>query len=267
MRVLLLLLSLLAGVGVAAQETPSPTTYSGPKDKLHIYLLIGQSNMSGRATVEDEDRQLPKHLFLLDDKGKWVQASHPFVQYTNVPNSADQRVMRSGGKAGLNLGLAFARAMLEANPDVAIGLIVNSQGGSTIETWRKGTKNYEKTMERVRPVKDTGLIKGILWHQGEGNQALGEKYLQPLAQVIEQFRADLNDPKLPFVAGQIAPQAKGKETIGTFNQALLKLPTLVPHTAVARTDGFKGDDVHFNSAETRKLGARYAAAMLMLQGR
>lgn len=252
-----------------SEEAADLAVYSGPKDKLHIYILVGQSNMSGRAKVEDEDRQLPTNLFLLDSKGKWVQATHPFIQYTNVPNAADARVLKAEGKSGLNLGLSFARKMLEANPDSALGLVVNSQGGSAIEKWKKGVdkSNYDKTLERIRPIAASGSIKGVLWHQGEANQKLGDKYLEPLTEVIEQFRKDLNDPRLPFVAGQIAPLPKGKETIHAFNQALLKLPDLVPHTGVVRTDDFKGNDIHFDSPETRKLGQRYAEQMLKLQAK
>jgi hypothetical protein len=263
-------------LAVAATLTPSALSqdvkesahYSGPKDKLHIYILAGQSNMSGRAKVEEEDRQIPKNLFLLDGNGKWVRATHPFIQYTNVPNTADTRVIKAG-KNGLNLGLAFARKMLEANPDVAIGLLVNSQGGSSVESWKKGASksNYDKTLERVNAVRETGQIKGVLWHQGETNQKLGEKYLEPLAEVIGQFRKDLDSPKLPFVAGQLAPLSKGKETIEAFNSGLLKLPERVPHTGVVRTEDLTGNGIHFNSAETRKLGQRYAEQMLKLQGK
>ncbi len=222
MKVASLVIPLLAlATGASSQEL---ATYSGPKEKLHIYILVGQSNMSGRAKMEDEDRQIPKQLFLLDSKGKWVQATHPFIQYTNVTNGADLGVIKSGGKTGLNLGLAFARKMLHAYPGVSIGLVVNSQGGSAIKTWERGGKNYEKTMERIRPIKDRGVIKGVLWHQGEADEKLGEKYLEPLTKVIEQFREDLNDPKLPFVAGQIAPLPKNKEVIEAFNAGLLNCP-------------------------------------------
>lgn len=264
----IVLLLAFAPASLIAQETKPLATYAGPKDKLHIYLLVGQSNMSGRATVEAEDRQIPKNLYLLDGQGKWVQATHPFIQYTNVPNGADTRTIQANGKIGLNLGLAFARRMLEANPDISIGLVVNSQGGSSIESWKKTGKatNYDKTLARVRPIADSGLIQGILWHQGEANLAQGEKYLDPLAGVIEQFRTDLKNPKLPFVAGQVAPLPKQKDKIDVFNQALLKLPTRVPLTGVARADDLSGKDIHFDSADTRRLGARYAEAMLKLQG-
>jgi hypothetical protein len=258
----------VCGLLVAAMAlAQAPATYGGPRDKLHIYILVGQSNMSGRANVEDEDRQVPRNLFLLNSDGKWVQATHPFIQYTNVPNAADQRVLKSGGKTGLNFGLTFARRMLEAYPDTAIGLVVNSQGGSALETWKQAGKNYVKTMERIQPILNTGVVRGVLWHQGEANQQLGDKYLEPLAAVIQQFRNDLKAPQLPFVAGQLAPLAKNKETIQAFNQALLRLPALVPNTGVARADDLKGNDIHFDSADTRKLGQRYAEEMLRLQGK
>lgn len=260
---------LLLVPGVHAQEAEALVQYTGPKEKLHIYILVGQSNMSGRAKVEAEDLQLPKNLFLLDKKGAWVQATHPFIQYTNVPNVADERTIKAEGKTGLNVGLAFARRMIEANPDIAIGLVVNSKGGSAIESWKKTGRasNYDKTLERVRPMQNTGLIQGILWHQGEADVDRGDKYLDSLAIVIDQFRKDLVNPKLPFVAGQIAPLPKSKDKIVTFNQGLLKLPMRFAHTGVVRADDLSGKDIHFDSADTRKLGGRYAEEMLKLKSK
>src|SRR5688572_5344408 len=136
-RIALTLMVLALAAAAPAQDDAKVTGYAGPKEKLHIYLLVGQSNMSGRARVEDEDRKFPRGLFLLDAKGKWSPPDHPFIQYTNVPNAADLRVIKAGGRSGLNLGLAFARKMLEARPGAAVGLVVNSQGGSSVESWKK----------------------------------------------------------------------------------------------------------------------------------
>jgi hypothetical protein len=252
---------------VDAQEAPA--RFAGPKEKLHIYILVGQSNMSGRAEVEDKDHEIPANLHLLDNSGNWVRATHPFIQYTNVPNSQDEKVIKAKGKIGLNLGLEFARRMSKTDPDAAIGLVVNSKGGSGIETWMKGVEgnNYDKTMERIRPTLNFGIIKGVLWHQGEAILDLGEKYLDALATVIDQFRKDLADPNLPFVAGQIAPLTKDKEKIDAFNRRLLELPKQVPHTRVVQANDLSGKDIHFDGAETRKLGERYAEQMLRLHGK
>ena len=267
--ILILLGAIIISPSAYSQEAKPLARYTGPKDKLLIYILAGQSNMSGRAKVEEQDRQIPKNLFLLDAKGDWVQATHPVIQYTTVPNAADDRVIKAGGKSGLNFGLTFARRMLEANPDVSIGLVVNSMGGSSIQSWKKGTKtgNYDKTLSRFQPAQNSGIVKGVLWHQGEANLDLGENYLDALVPVIEQFRKDLDNPNLPFVAGQIAPLPKGKDKIQAFNQALLKLPTLVPHTRVVQADDLSGKDIHFDAVETRKLGLRYAEEMIRLQGK
>src|SRR5205809_7255746 len=110
---ILIVTTFLAPV-VYSQEAKQLSRYTGPKEKLHIYILVGQSNMSGRAKVEEQDRQIPKNLFLLDDKGKWVQATHPFIQYTNIPNAADARLIKAGGTIRLNFGRAFGSRMLGA---------------------------------------------------------------------------------------------------------------------------------------------------------
>ena len=266
MRHLFVLVAILIAPCVHAQETKL-AQYTGPKEKLHIYLLVGQSNMSGRAKVEAEDRKIPKNLYLLDAKGAWIEATHPFIQYTNVPNVADERTIKAQGKTGLNFGLTFARRMMEAQPDIAIGLVVNSKGGSAIDSWKKGAKgsNYDKTMERVRAIQNTGQIQGVLWHQGEADVEKADSYLDKLASLIEQFRKDLDNPKLPFVAGQIAPLPKSKEKIAAFNEMLLKLPKRVPLTAVVRAEDLSGKDIHFDSAETRTLGRRYAEEMIKLR--
>jgi hypothetical protein len=268
MRSILIPMTLLI-LATTADSQEAAARYAGPKEKLHVYILAGQSNMSGRADVEAADREIPENLYLLDGNGDWVPATHPFIQYTNVPNSADETVLKAKGKIGLNLGLAFARRMSAAYPDAAIGLVVNSKGGSAIESWMKGAKgsNYDRTMDRIRPIRNSGIVKGILWHQGEANLDLGDKYLDSLATVIDQFRKDLADQALPFVAGQIAPLAKDKEKIDALNRALLELPKRTPHTRVVRADDLSGKDIHFDSAETRKLGQRYAEEMLKLQGK
>jgi hypothetical protein len=44
----------LFGATLHAQDK-APGSYDGPKEKLHIYLLIGQSNMAGRAPFTEEE--------------------------------------------------------------------------------------------------------------------------------------------------------------------------------------------------------------------
>ncbi|HUU42399.1 MAG TPA: sialate O-acetylesterase, partial [Planctomycetota bacterium] len=51
-----------------------------PKSKVHVYLLLGQSNMAGRGKVEPQDREMHPRVFMLTKEGTWVPASEP-VQF------------------------------------------------------------------------------------------------------------------------------------------------------------------------------------------
>ena len=107
----------------------------------------------------------------------------------------------------------------------------------------------------------SGTLKGVLWHQGEGDS--GEKnlpfYPEKLVQLIANLREDLKSPKLPFVysqVGQWKPEYEG------FNEMIVKQPAKIEGTACITTEGLKNfDDAHFNSAGQRELGERFAVAM------
>jgi len=48
------------------QSVPS----SGPPENLHLYLLIGQSNMAGRAEIPEDARDLIDRCYLLNETNK-----------------------------------------------------------------------------------------------------------------------------------------------------------------------------------------------------
>ena len=54
------------------------------KDKLHIYLLIGQSNMAGRAKLEEGDDKPIARCFLLNGEDKWEKATNPLNRYSTI---------------------------------------------------------------------------------------------------------------------------------------------------------------------------------------
>lgn len=213
-----------------------------------IFLLIGQSNMAGRAALEKGDDQPIDGVLLLTDKGQWEPASNPLNRYSNIHKGlAIQR---------FNPGDGFARMLRKAHPEATIGLVVNARGGTKIEEWTKGAPLYESTLKRIRSVP--GLkFHGVLWHQGESN-AKDEKYLDKLAKMVADLRSDLGQPELPFIAGQVY----GKHLV---NDLIAKLPSRVPHTGVASADDLKVfDKVHFDHRSQTILGQRYAEAYLKL---
>ena len=50
---------------------------SGGDKNLHLYLLIGQSNMAGRGVVDAESKEVNPRILMLDSLGQWVPATDP----------------------------------------------------------------------------------------------------------------------------------------------------------------------------------------------
>jgi hypothetical protein len=211
-----------------------------------VFLLIGQSNMAGRAALDAEDREPIPGAFLLDDQGKWEPATNPLNRY-----ATDRKVL---GMQRLGPGDGFARRLRRELPERTIGLIVNARGGTSIEQWAKGQPLYEHAVERVKALEDPSLA-GILWHQGEANAGDAD-YLERLEQLIADLRRDLGQPELPFIAGQIAKDSP-------VNRQIAQLPERVERTGYASAEGLKVfDGVHFDRDSQRRLGERYAEAYL-----
>jgi len=231
--------------GLAHAESPAP-----PR-KLDVYLLIGQSNMAGRAPIGEAEAGVIDGAFLLDAKDQWEGAKNPLNRHSTI---------RKGlGMQKMNPGYTFAKAMLEASDGVSVGLVVNAKGGTKIEEWAKGTKFYEEAVRRTRIAAKTGKLQGVLWHQGESNGGNPDGYLEKLKSLIENLRKDLGAPDLPFVAGQV-------NNLPVINDQVAKLPELVPHTGFVRSEGLTAmDRWHFDAKSMKLLGERYAGEMRKLQ--
>lgn len=111
----------------------------------------------------------------------------------------------------------------------------------------------------------SGVLTGILWHQGESdnNPQKAARYLREIEQLVGRLREDLHSPRVPFIAGEIGYFHK-KDFI---NPVIDKIPSVVPLTSVVSAKGLKdkGDNTHFNTASARKLGERYAKALIKME--
>lgn len=218
---------------------------------MQIYLLIGQSNMAGRAPIPEDATEVPERCYLLNADNEWEPAMNPLNRYSTIGK---------GDKfQKLGPGYSFAKAMLEHDPNAKIGLIVNARGGTKIEQWLSKSKYYWGIRGRAKKAPGAGTIRGVLWHQGEANSSKPDEYMEQLKVLIGNLRGDLDDPNLPFVAGQIK---LGYE----INDVIAKLPDTVHMTGVAKSDGLKTyDRWHFDTESQLELGRRYAAEMIRLQ--
>lgn len=253
MKSLLTSCFLLMAVAVFGQQRPDPN--------FELYILAGQSNMAGRGYITgDFKTETNDHVFMLTKDNTWVQAKHP-VHF-------DKSV------AGVGPGLAFGIAMAKENPKVKIGLIPTAVGGSPIEHWMPGaydaatkTHPWDDAVERIKFAMQYGVIKGVIWHQGESNSGRPEQikaYLDQLKELIGRFRQLVGNDKLPFVAGELG---RYRALSPPFNEMIVNLPQVVPYTAVATSENLnhRGDTLHFDSPSAEELGRRYAAKMIELQ--
>ena len=171
--------------------------------------------------------------------------------------------MQRVGPAG-SFAAAFAAAT--GRP---VGLVVNARGGSSIGEWTgPDGRLLDSALVRLRAAQEWGDVVAVLWHQGEADARHSERYEARLRELVGRLRAEVGDPCLPFVFGEIARWNWTGRPEGTepFNAMLRALR--LPYAACVSSEGLAPmrdeTDPHFSAAGQRELGARYAAALLRL---
>lgn len=229
----------------------------------HIFLLMGQSNMSGFGNLQPGDEQPVPRVLMLPTKGelKWQPARHPLHNRLKSDR--------------FGLGLPFAKNYREQHREVTVGLIPLAWGGSPIARSSKGGQVYADAIRKAKFAAQRGVLKGVLWHQGESdtvNDTRAKGYAVALDKLVTDLRADLGQPDLPFLVGELA-QFYGTgsahnapdrvERIRIVQDALRGLPSRLPYTACVSSAGLKSPDrhmVHFDRASYTTWGLRYAVA-------
>ncbi len=225
------------------------------KPDFDIYLLIGQSNMAGRAQITDDLRDPIKGCYVLNEHAEWAPSNNPLNIYSAIRKDPSWQK--------LGLGYSFAQTMRKISPHREIGLVVNAKGGSKIESWAKGTEFFKSAVSRTKfAINNGGKLKGILWHQGEANYQAADEHLPKLVQLVTDLRAEFNDDTLPFICGQINPT---REDAIPMNEQLIQLPDHLPHTSCVLSKGLTMQDSwHFDTEGQLELGKRYAKEMKAL---
>lgn len=113
----------------AQKQVTIPDQYLG---KLSLFLLVGQSNMSGRGELPAEVQEINPQVFVFGNDYRWHHAvepvDSPIGQVDSVSIDYD---------AGYSLATSFANALLENDPELIIGFIPCAAGGSSIQKWQK----------------------------------------------------------------------------------------------------------------------------------
>ncbi len=266
----------LLGGAACAAEPLTPVDLAKPPagvERIELFLLIGQSNMKGRGEVPATQTPDPRIAMLHFTTDQWFLARHP------LHHAGDPVTLKGGGNEGVGPGLAFAQALAAREPKVMVGLVPCAVGGSKLNLWLKGGRLYESALRRARLALATKssvpvALKGALWLQGEADSTpeLQPTYQARLVRMLDDLRADLATPDLPFIAATIgkfrAPAKAGPSGRALINETLLALAKQRAHTACVDARDLKGhigDGVHYNAASANIIGERMAAKYFELQ--
>ena len=240
-----------------AQPPPASCAAVPPeKENFHLFVLGGQSNMSGRGDLSADNRISHDRVLVMSQNGTWREAVEPFHW--------DKRA----GKAGL--AATFARAYADAHPGVTVGLIPVAYGGSPIRAWQPKARHYTNAVHYTRLAMKDGVIKGFLWHQGESDAFTTNRvraYLPLFTNAITRLRREFGIENVPFVAGELGPYLKDwyeerRPNIywREMNAEIAKGVELLPNAAIVSSEGLyevKKDKIHFATPALRKFGVRY----------
>ncbi len=277
----------LAADEVRFAPLPSPGSNAGSvaRDKnFYVFLCFGQSNMEGFPGIQEQDKTGVDERFqvlavvdfpqLGREKGHWYPAVPPLCRPSTGLCPADY----------------FGRTLVAQLPsDIRVGVVNVSVAGSKIElfdpdtmqpvvdkaeAWKKKIieaydgNPYQRLVEAGKIAQQSGVIKGILLHQGESNtndrewpnkvKAIYERLLKDL---------DLKAADVPLLAGELLG-ADQKGACASMNAIIRELPATIPTAHVVSSEGCVGrpDHLHFKPEGYRALGQRYAEAMLPLLG-
>lgn len=259
-----------ASTAMLTAEDSIPEELQG---KLSLFILAGQSNMSGRGEVPESDQKGNSRVFVFGNDYHWRIAVEPIDEASNQVDEVSE-----DPDAGLGPGLAFATSLVERCPDVAIGLIPCARGGSSIYQWRRNLSEntlYGSCLKRVRAASTMGNVAGILFFQGEADAIAPELYQEAVLlpdewddrfrALVNNWRDDMGLPKLPVVFAQIGTNTVPKIFVNWAVVREQQASVLMPSCAMIVTDGLAlGDAVHFTSESYQIIGERFAEAYLSL---
>ncbi len=288
-----LVFSFIAGLSVSA-------IFAKPDPNFHIYLLFGQSNMAGpcnnqNATQEARDPQpadcdttsrikvlawgdcdatsYPCGFKLKRTYDQWYTAFPPYHNCHEGIGPADY----------------FGKTLLDSiRNDITIGFVPCALSGQKIEVFMKGMNapidnhtqphngttsissgGYEWMVKRAKLAQQSGVIKGILLHQGEANAGEGTAWVNKVKTIVANLKTDLGLGDIPFIAGELIQDPAADPNAKNLNPFVNQLPKEIPNCGVASSEGFKlrsGDTwrLHFACDGIREFGRRYAMEFLKL---
>ncbi len=240
---------------------------------IRVYLLAGQSNMSGEGDLGD----LPQAL---------ADPQTDVDFYYRIPGDADVFTsLQPGSSDGSDFGpeLSFGRTMADyyqsVDPNVRVALIKFARGGSRLYAdWVPGESEYVTFHEVVgnglaqlaSTYPDAAIeVAGFLWQQGEADALSGQafSYANNLTSWISDIRGRFG-ADLPFIYGRLSSNqipAIGEQEAADLRAAQESVDGLDTAVKMLDTDGIptiETDVIHFDSEGLLDLGVAFAEGIL-----
>ncbi|MCF8034602.1 MAG: sialate O-acetylesterase [Desulfarculaceae bacterium] len=273
-----LVLALCLALGAALGAAAVACRPAGPRSDMLLFILAGQSNMSGRGEVGRLPPGFPanrERIQVFNNAYQWCGPREP------LDDPRGQRDLCSRDRApGVGPGLAFAQRLSELMPRSRIGLIPCAKSDTTLAQWAPSPLPdtlYGSSLRRARAASQRGRVAGVLFFQGENDTAslaAAKSWPRRFAGLVAAWRRDLGDPALPVVfaqLGRLGAELRADPLCRHWRllqqeQAALRLPNL----AMVRADDLplKPDGIHLSTPAQLRLGRRMAWAMhrLLTQG-
>jgi hypothetical protein len=247
-----------------------PSSYRGD---LLIYIMAGQSNMSGRAGIAEEP-DFVERTYVFGNDYEW----HPGVEPVDDP-TRQVDVVSLDESAGYGPGLGFAQVLTRQKPNKGIGLVPCAKGGSSIEEWQRDFSTdslYGSCLARARLASQAGEIAGIIFFQGE-QDALDpaaqsgtvhvDDYAATFAAFVTDFRNDLGVADLPVVYAQLGDDPGLEQYVNwaAIREGQAEALDQLSCAAMITTDDLLFPGVHFSRDQYREIGRRFAKAYLEIE--
>lgn len=256
-----------------------------------VWICSGQSNMEMRM-MGNQAQPIDNSLETLLNTSNYRDR----IRFITVPRTkdAEQRMDFEGRKWEVPApettidcsaaGYFFAKQLTESL-HIPVGLVINSWGGSRIESWmdEKALTSIEGVnMESINnPKQDLsqrtkGLFnsmlwpvrnftaRGFLWYQGESNISNYQLYAPMMTAMVQLWRTVWEAPDMPFYYVQIAPHKyKDSQDTGAalLREAQLEALKTIPNANLIPTTDI-GDEFCIHPPQKEVVGLRLATLAL-----
>jgi hypothetical protein len=257
------------------QPTPPPAAGTAgvmiggtfvPKDKVIVTLHLGHSNAAGRTNTPPNMRA----MYFETHPKLWTYGNGRFTP-AKEPLSGDRLTQ---GRAGP--GMAIAHTAMEHAPDLTFVHIGRGHDGSVggfCRNFRKGALLYDFVMKPAIELKGKVTFAGIFTMLGVNEFRRDNmnipRFNECMAGIASDMRADLDDPNIPFIMGDLEDGATGafdpSHDYSIRCREQLKIASeKIPRAGLIATMGLPmSDDHHYNLVGYKQWAERGFAIMRM----